>query len=65
MSAGSNPAVGTLTKTQFIMKDFLKIMAGDILSENFTKREYVVYGIIAPLALVAIMLFAGWIDSVL
>lgn len=47
------------------MKDFLKIMAGDILSENFTMREYVVYGIIAPLALVAVMLFAGWIESAL
>ena len=47
------------------MKDFLKIMAGDILSENFTMREYVVYGIIAPLALVAIMLFGGWVESAL
>lgn len=47
------------------MKDFFKIMAGDILSENFTKKDYVVYGIIAPLALVAIMLFAGWIESAL
>lgn len=47
------------------MKDFFKIMAGDILSENFTKKEYVVYGVIAPLALVAIMLFAGWIESAL
>lgn len=40
-------------------------MAGDILSENFTRREYVVYGIIAPLALVAIMLFGGWVESAL
>lgn len=47
------------------MKDFLKIMAGDILSENFTQKEYVVYGIIAPLAIVAVMLFAGWIESAL
>lgn len=47
------------------MKEFFKIIAGDILSENFTKREYVVYGIIAPLALVAIMLFAGWVESAL
>lgn len=47
------------------MKDFLKIMAGDILCENFTTKEYVVYGIVAPLALVAIMLFAGWVESAL
>lgn len=40
-------------------------MMKDIQKENFTKREYVVYGVIAPLALVAIMLFAGWIESAL
>ena len=40
-------------------------MMKDIQKENFTKREYVVYGVIAPLALVAIMLFAEWIESAL
>lgn len=40
-------------------------MAGDILSENFTMREYVVYGVIAPLAIVAVMLLGGWIESAL
>jgi len=34
------------------MKEFLEIMVKDILSENFTKKEYVVYGIVAPLVLV-------------
>ena len=41
------------------MKDFLEIMGKDILSENFTRREYVVYGIIAPLVLVLMCVLAG------
>ncbi len=47
------------------MKDFFKIMAGDILSENFTKREYLVYGILAPLGMIAIIGLVGWIDAIL
>ena len=34
------------------MKEFLEIMGKDIMSENFTRREYVIYGIVAPLVLV-------------
>ena len=41
------------------MKEFLKIMEKDIMSENFTRREYVVYGIIAPLVLVLLCGLAG------
>ena len=41
------------------MKEFLEIMGKDILSENFTRREYVVYGIVAPLALVLLCVLAG------
>lgn len=41
------------------MKEFLKIMGKDILSENFTRREYVVYGIVAPLVLVLVCGLAG------
>jgi len=40
-------------------------MAGDILSENFTKREYLVYGILAPLGMIAIIGLVGWIDAIL
>jgi len=40
------------------MKEFLKIMGKDILSENFTRREYVVYGIVAPLVLVLVCVLA-------
>lgn len=43
------------------MKEFLKIMGKDIMSENFTRKEYVMYGIVAPLALV---LVCGLIGSI-
>ena len=41
------------------MKEFLKIMGKDILSENFTKKEYVVYGSVAPVLLVLVCGLAG------
>lgn len=43
------------------MKEFLKIMGKDIMSENFTRKEYVMYGIVAPLVL---MLVCGLIGSI-
>lgn len=41
------------------MKEFFEIMGKDILSENFTRKELVVYGIVAPLALVLVCGLAG------
>lgn len=41
------------------MKEFLKIMGKDIMSENFTRREYVLYGIVAPLVFVLVCGLAG------
>ena len=40
------------------MKKFFEIMGNDILSENFTRRDYVVYGIVAPLVLVLVCVLA-------
>ena len=34
------------------MKDFLKMMEKDYMSEGFTAREWVIYGVIAPMVLV-------------
>lgn len=45
------------------MKKFLEIMEKDILSEDFSNTEYIIYGIVAPIVLVALMGIAGWIDS--
>ena len=45
------------------MKELFKILAKDIMNEHFTHKEYIVYGILAPIALVAIMALAGWLES--
>ena len=37
------------------MKEFINLMQNDIEKENFTMRDKVVYGILVPLALVALM----------
>lgn len=47
------------------MKEFIEIMAKDIMNENFSKREYIVYGILAPLGMIAIIGLVGWIDAIL
>lgn len=44
------------------MKEFFEMK--DIYSEHFTRREYVIYGIIAPLVLFAAVLLAGLIESI-
>ena len=45
------------------MKEFFKIMEKDIMREKFTTKEYIIYGIVYPLALVAIMCIAGWLEN--
>ena len=37
----------------------MKQIIDDIKAENFTKQEFVVYGIIVPLAFVAISILGG------
>lgn len=44
------------------MKEFFEIMMRDIYSEHFTRREYIVYGIIGPLVLFAAIVLAGLIE---
>lgn len=44
------------------MKEFFNIMAKDIMSENFTRKDYVIYGIIAPMALIAICMLASLVE---
>lgn len=44
------------------MKEFFEIMLKDIYSEHFTRREYIVYGIIGPLVLFAAILLGGLIE---
>ena len=41
------------------MKEFWEIMEKDIMKENFTKKEYLVYGIVTPLVLMLVCGLAG------
>ena len=45
------------------MKELIEIMLKDIKEENFSTREYIVYGILTPLVLVGIMALAGWLET--
>ena len=47
------------------MKKFFDIMKKDILSEHFTNKELVIYGVLAPIVLFAIMALAGWMETTL
>lgn len=45
------------------MKEFMKIMGKDLMDEGFSTKEYVVYGVVAPIMLIAIMVLAGWLET--
>ena len=45
------------------MKKFLDVFMKDIISEEFTAKECLVFGIVVPVVLVLIMGFAGWMDT--
>ena len=45
------------------MKEMIEILLKDIKDENFSKREYIVYGILTPIVLVGIMALAGWLET--
>ena len=45
------------------MKDFLRAIEKDYQKENFSVKEWVIGAIIAPLVLLAIMGFAGWLET--
>lgn len=45
-----------------VMKKLFEVMCNDIKSENFTAKEVIVFGIVVPLLLVAVMGLAGWMD---
>ena len=45
------------------MKELFEIFEKDIMSENFTRKEIVIYGIIAPLALILVCGLAEWLSK--
>lgn len=45
------------------MKDFFEKMMKDYQTEDFTWKEMVVYGVLAPLGLILVMALAGWLET--
>lgn len=45
------------------MKEFFEIMGKDIKDEHFSRKEYIVYGILTPIVLIGIMALAGWLET--
>ena len=46
------------------MKEFWQTMGMDILSENFSRKQMVIFGIVVPMVLIGIMAIAGWMDAI-
>lgn len=44
------------------MKEFFEILGKDYLKEDFSVKEWIVAGIVVPVAMIAIMAIAGWMD---
>ena len=47
------------------MKEFFNIMFEDMKQEGFTKKEFVIYGVVVPVAFIATLGIAGWIEQML
>ena len=47
------------------MKEFFNVMFEDLKQEGFTKKEIVIYGVVVPLAFIATLGIAGWIEQML
>lgn len=47
------------------MKDFMNSMEKDYMSEDFTKTDWLVFGILAPLALVIVLAIVAILDAML
>lgn len=47
------------------MKEFFNVMFEDLKQEGFTKKEVVIYAVVVPLAFIATLGIAGWIEQML
>ena len=45
------------------MKELFEILSKDIMSENFTRREFIIYGIVYPLGLIAACVLAEIVSN--
>ena len=56
--------VMVLNLKQTVMKEFLNMMEKDYKSEDFTMKEIVVFGVIAPIVILTVLAIIGWLDSI-
>ena len=42
----------------------MQMMEKDYKNENFTMKEIIVFGVIAPVVIIAIIGIIGWLDSI-
>ena len=45
------------------MKELFNIFKDDILNEKITKKDVLIYGVVAPIAIVALCWLAEWINA--
>ena len=45
------------------MKDLFDLLKNDLLNEGITKKDVLIYGVVAPIALVALCWLAEWINA--
>lgn len=45
------------------MKEFFEIMEKDFLKEDFTAKEWLVYGVVAPIGLLLMCGLAEWFNN--
>lgn len=46
------------------MKEFLNMMEKDYKSEDFTTKEIVVFGVIAPIVILSVLAIIGWLETI-
>lgn len=44
------------------MKQLINLILEDFKEEGFTRRDYIIYGVLAPIALIALCIFTEWLE---
>ena len=44
------------------MKQLIDIIKADFKEEGFTRRDFIIYGIIYPIGFIALCIFAEWLE---
>lgn len=44
------------------MKQLIDTIKADFQKEGFTRRDYIIYGVLAPIGFIALCILAEWIE---